>query len=91
MDVLFLKVKNKYIFCKVKSGLMVIDQKRAHERILYEHYLYSLRNELGNVQKELYPQTIEVESSDYVLIEKILDDLNRLGFDIRKRGDNTLE
>jgi len=69
---------------------MVIDQKRAHERILFEHYLYSLKNELGNVQKELYPQTIEVEASDYVLIEKILDDLNRLGFDIRKLGDNTL-
>lgn len=86
----FFQVKNKYIFCKVKSGLMVIDQKRAHERILYEHYQYSLKNELGNVQKELYPQTIEVEASDYVLIEKILDDLNRLGFDIRKLGDNTL-
>ena len=86
----FFQVKNKYIFCKVKSGLMVIDQKRAHERILFEHYLYSLKNELGNVQKELYPQTIEVEASDYVLIEKILDDLNRLGFDIRKLGDNTL-
>ena len=86
----FFQVKNKYVFCKVKSGLMVIDQKRAHERILYEHYLYSLKNELGNVQKELYPQTIEVEASDYVLIEKILDDLNRLGFDIRKLGDNTL-
>jgi len=86
----FFQVKNKYIFCKVKSGLMVIDQKRAHERILYEHYLYSLKNELGNVQKELYPQIIEVEASDYVIMEKILDDLNRLGFDIRKQGNNTL-
>ena len=86
----FFQVKNKYIFCKVKSGLMVIDQKRAHERILYEHYLYSLKNELGNVQKELYPQTIEVEPSDFVLIEKILDDLNKLGFDIRKLEANTL-
>jgi len=90
IEQVFFQVKNKYIFCKVKSGLMVIDQKRAHERILYEHYQYSLKNELGNAQKELYPQTIEVESSDYVLIEKILDDLNQLGFDIRKLGDNTL-
>lgn len=86
----FFQVKNKYVFCKVKSGLMVIDQKRAHERILYEHYLYLLKNELGNAQRELYPQTIEVESSDYVLIEKMLDDLNRLGFDIRKLGGNSL-
>lgn len=86
----FFQVKNKYILCKVKSGLMVIDQKRAHERILYEHNLNSLNNELGAAQKELYPQTVEVEPSDYVIIEKILDDLNHLGFDIRKLGDNTL-
>ncbi|MCH7657545.1 MAG: DNA mismatch repair endonuclease MutL [Bacteroidetes bacterium] len=86
----FFQVKKKYILCTVKSGLMVIDQKRAHERILYENYLHSLKNELGNAQKELFPQTIEIESSDWALIEEILDDLNRLGFDIRKLGNNSL-
>lgn len=86
----FFQVKKKYILCTVKSGLMVIDQKRAHERILYENYLHSLKNELGNAQKELFPQTIEIEPSDWVLIEKMLDDLNQLGFDIRKLGNNSL-
>ena len=41
----FFQIKNKYIVCPVKSGLMLIDQKRAHERVLYEKFLECLSNE----------------------------------------------
>src|SRR5512133_659659 len=53
----FFQVKNKYIVCPVKSGLMMIDQKRAHERVLYERFLDTLRNKQAVSQAEMFPVT----------------------------------
>lgn len=86
----FVQLKNKYILCTVKSGLMVIDQKRAHERILYEKYLSSLENNLGVAQKDLFPQTVELSASDYTTLIEILDELSRLGFDIKDIGHHSI-
>ncbi len=86
----FVQLKNKYILCTVKSGLMVIDQKRAHERILYEKYLNSLEINLGVAQKDLFPQTVELSASDYTTLIEILDELSRLGFDIQDIGHHSI-
>jgi len=86
----FVQLKNKYILCTVKSGLMVIDQKRAHERILYEKYLNSLEKNLGVAQKDLFPQTVELSASDYTTLIEILDELSRLGFDIQDIGHHSI-
>jgi DNA mismatch repair protein MutL len=85
-----MQFKNKYIFTPVKSGLMIIDQKRAHERILYEQNLYSLQNKKGSAQQTLFPETIELNHSDFVSFTEIMDNLNFLGFDIRDFGNNTI-
>ena len=85
-----MQFKNKYILTPVKSGLMIIDQKRAHERILYEQNLYSLQNKKGSAQQTLFPETIELNHSDFVSFTEILDNLNFLGFDIRDFGNNNL-
>ena len=86
----FIQIKNKYILTPVKSGLMVIDQKRAHERILFEKYLKTLEDHAGIAQQNLYPQTIDLDPADYMLLLEISDDLVRLGFDIRNFGINTV-
>jgi len=86
----FLQFKNKYILTPVKSGLMIIDQKRAHERILFEENLESLKNRKGAAQQTLFPETIELNSSDFVSFTEILEDLQVLGFDIREFGNNTV-
>jgi DNA mismatch repair protein MutL len=51
----FMQLKNKYILLPAKSGLMIIDQKRAHERILFEQYLASSCEEHAVSQKTLFP------------------------------------
>ncbi len=81
--------KNKYILTPVKSGLMVIDQKRAHERILYERLLHILENHEVASQQQLFPETFELNASDATLLSSILPDLKALGFDIREFGGNT--
>lgn len=84
-----LQLKQKYILSPVKSGLMVIDQKRAHERILFEKFMEVLKSESVASQQQLFPQTIELDAGDAELLKNILDDLLSLGFDIREFGKNT--
>ncbi len=82
--------KNKYILTPVKSGLMIIDQKRAHERILFEKFLNSLNSESIPSQKTLYPKTIELDAKDHALIMEMNPDLKLLGFDIEDFGGNSI-
>jgi DNA mismatch repair protein MutL len=83
-----IQYKNKYIIVPVKSGLMIIDQKRAHEKILYEKYLDSLNTQKGLAQQELFPVTVELNAADHALMMDLLDDFTQLGFDIRDLGNN---
>jgi len=87
---IFIQLKNKYIIVPVKSGMMIIDQKRAHERILFEYYLALLTSEHEAAQAELYPQTIELSADNYVIMKEILEEINKVGFDIRDFGNNTI-
>ena len=84
-----LQLKQKYILTPVKSGLMVIDQKRAHERILYEKFLEALKTESVASQQLLFPQTFELNPADAAILGSVLSDLVSLGFDIREFGKNT--
>ena len=81
--------KNKYILTPVKSGLMIIDQKRAHERILYERLIQVLENNEVASQQQLFPETFELKPADGTLLTSILPDLKALGFDIRDFGKNS--
>ncbi len=84
-----LQLKQKYILTPVKSGLMVINQKRAHERILFEQFMEVLKSESVANQQQLFPQTIELNPADAAILTDILSDLLALGFDIREFGKNT--
>jgi DNA mismatch repair protein MutL len=78
-----------YIVQQVKSGLMIVDQSAAHERILYEQYLESLQKGVYASQKELFPRTIELDTAKATVLKSILPGINRLGFEIAEFGHNT--
>ncbi|WP_321348532.1 DNA mismatch repair endonuclease MutL [uncultured Draconibacterium sp.] len=84
-----LQLKQRYVLTPVKSGLMVIDQKRAHERILYEKFMEVLKTDSVASQQQLFPQTVELNPADSALLKSILEDLLSLGFDIREFGKDT--
>ena len=86
----FLQIKNKYIVCPVKSGLMLIDQKRAHERVLYERFMECLSKNRPVGQTELFPLTIELDPVDFSVLEEIRNDLKILGFTIDFTGENKI-
>jgi DNA mismatch repair protein MutL len=85
----FIQFKNKYILTPVKSGLMVIDQKRAHERILFENFMAVIESQETVSQQQLFPHTFDLNAADAELLRSVLDDLKALGFDIRDFGNNS--
>jgi DNA mismatch repair protein MutL len=86
-----LQFKQRYILLAVKSGLMVVDQKRAHERILFEKHLESIKNREPVAQQELFPRVIQLDATDHALIMEIINDICGLGFDIRDAGEYRIE
>lgn len=84
----FIQLRNKFIITRIKSGLMIIDQQAAHERILYEKFLERIENRPGNIQQQLFPQTVKLSSSDASLINEVLEELNKLGFILEPFGQN---
>ena len=86
----FFQIKNKYFVCPVKSGLMLIDQKRAHERVLYERFLECLSNNRAISQTDMFPLTAELNPADYIILKEIEKELELLGFNIQHSGKNKI-
>ena len=69
----------------VKSGLMIIDQYRAHTRILYEGYLDQMQKHRASSQKPLFPDTIHFSPADKVVAEAIMPELQNIGFELTRQ------
>ncbi len=83
------QINNKYIVSNVRSGLMVIDQNRAHQRILFEEYVNTLEKGKGMSQQLLFPATIQFSAGDAEILIHIIDELKTIGFDIEEFGKNS--
>lgn len=84
--------KGRYIMTSVKSGLMIIDQYRAHTRILYEGYIEQMQKRRQSSQKPLFPDTIHFSASDKVVVEAVMPELQNIGFELtpNEEGDYTI-
>ena len=78
--------KGSYIMTAVKSGLMIIDQHRAHIRILYEDYLRQLSSHKAHSQKVLFPEVVQFTVSDKLIINRILPEMAEMGFQLDSLG-----
>nr|WP_302349853.1 DNA mismatch repair endonuclease MutL [uncultured Prevotella sp.] len=78
--------KGKYVMTAVKSGLMIIDQHRAHVRVLYERYLEQIQQQTSHSQKVLFPEVLQFPVSDEVILEKLLPEMSKMGFELDNLG-----
>lgn len=78
--------KGRYIMTAVKSGLMIIDQVRADIRIRYERYIKLMEQHSGHAQRVLFPECVQFSPSDAIILEKILPELEMMGFDLSDMG-----
>jgi len=88
-NTVFFQVHNKYIVTNVRSGLMVINQQRAHERILYEKFLNQINGKSNASQQQLFPHNITYSAADAQIIKELKDDLKLLGFIMEDFGQNS--
>ncbi len=82
--------QNRYIIRATKSGLMIIDQQAAHERVLFEKYIVRMKGTPGNSQQSLFPQTVSLSASDFALVMEVQNELMSLGFRFEIFGKNVL-
>ncbi len=86
-----LQFKKKYILTSAESGLMVIDQHRAHVRILFEENLQKIMQKKGSSQTLLFPEVLEINPADVPIFRNMEEDLHYLGFDISDFGKNSFQ
>ncbi len=83
--------KYKYILTSGKSGLMMVDQKRAHERILFERLMQSITSQQSMTQQNLFPEQLEFNPEDTIVVTELLPDLQIFGLDLAFHSDNVFE
>ena len=81
-----IQFNGQYIVTSVGTGLMVIEQHRAHVRILYDRYMHQLQDKHGVSQGMLFPEMIQVSPSEAIQMDLLLSDFTSLGFDISNMG-----
>ncbi|MEO0403632.1 MAG: DNA mismatch repair endonuclease MutL [Bacteroidota bacterium] len=85
-----IQLHRRYMVTQVRSGLMMIDQHRAHQRVLFEQFMEHISHQGGSTQQSLFPETIELSPADHGLVVGMKDALQSLGFDLDDFGNNTI-
>lgn len=84
------QVELSYIIAQLSTGLLIVDQQSAHERILYERYLRQLQFSQGVSQQCLFPATVQLNAGDFALVMDMLPELYSLGFIVEEFGKDTV-
>jgi DNA mismatch repair protein MutL len=85
-----LQVQQRYVLVPVKSGVLLIDQEAARERILYEQYRQELARAVGTSQTLLFPRTVTFSPADFAVLRELTEPLHALGFIFVEFGPNTI-
>ena len=84
------QVQSRYIVTQVKSGMVLVDQQAAHERILFEKYSHIQQNKLGVSQQFLFPQNLDLSPGDFALVMDLEEEIKALGFVFNVFGENSI-
>ena len=84
------QLHNRYLLTQVKSGMMLIDQRAAYERVLYDRYLRQLQTTSSTAQQLLFPATVRLSTPDVALLLELKESIAALGFDFDALGNDTL-
>ena len=84
----YLQLKGRYILSPAKSGLMIIDQHRAHVRILFDRYLDSTQDRDGSSQTILFPEVLHLSAAQSVTLQGLLPELEKIGFRLSPLSGN---
>ncbi len=86
----FFQIHSRYILSQIKSGLMVVHQQRAHERILFEKFLNNLMKQPAMSQKLLFPEMAELNAAQVQALVSLRKELENVGYEFEQLGGNSL-
>ncbi len=86
-----IQLHNKYILSQIKSGLMIVDQHVAHERILYEKALNRLETDIPFSQQLLFPKKVKTDPARLALLKELEPYLSRLGFQVKFQAKDIIK
>lgn len=84
------QVNNCYVCTPMRSGLMIVHQRRAHQRILFERYLRNFQKHETSTQQLLFHEKIELTPAEHTLSSNLKEDINQLGFIFEDFGNNCI-
>lgn len=84
------QLHNKYIISQISTGLLVVDQHAAHERVIYERTLKRFDEQGQNTQQLLFPVSLNLDPADFTVVQEIIADLNQMGFSIKLFSGSTV-
>ena len=87
-DAVLLQLHHTYIIAPTQSGCIILHQQLAHERVLYEKY-QKASIQAHATQKSLFPVVLELNPSDAILLDEMLEDLAIIGYEIESFGNNS--
>jgi len=85
-----IQIHQKYLLVQVKSGIMLVDQQAAQERILYEKYITALQRQHGTSQTLLFPAVVQFSPSNFIIVQELAAELKALGFVYSDFGNHTI-
>ncbi|MFY0673792.1 MAG: DNA mismatch repair endonuclease MutL [Bacteroidia bacterium] len=84
------QLANKYLVSTIRSGLLLVHQNRAHERVLYEKFSKSIKEGKSKTQKKLFPEVVQLNANQYKAIMACLNQINDIGFELSSFGNNAI-
>jgi DNA mismatch repair protein MutL len=89
IDFTVFQLNLKYLVTVYNQNVVVVDQQRAHERVVYEHYLKAKKEQAIYSQQVLFPEQLELSANDFLMVKDLLDEFKHLGFDLSVFGKNS--
>lgn len=84
------QIHNRYIVSQIKSGVIIVDQRQAHKRIVYEKIVKRIQKQSIASQQLIFPVTLEFSASKFSLLKTIWNEVRSIGFDMEQFGNNTV-
>ncbi len=89
IDFTVFQLNLKYLVTVYNQNVVIVDQQRAHERVMYEHYLKAKKEQTIYTQQVLFPEQLELSANDFLMVKDLLAEFKLLGFDLTVFGKNS--